>query len=256
MTAAVPSVGPRPSFITKPTPPRPRGPLALFGDALRRPGGRRGLTIIWVALLSSGVLMFAYPFATDLYSHRLQSKLEHQFAAPTTIDDYRLHRIKVGEGLTRLRIPRIGLSVIVVEGSTPAALRHGAGHYISTPLPGEEGNVGIAGHRTTYGKPFNRLDEMQPGDKIYLDTPFATYEYTAVKSWDGIPGAWHPVAPDDISVLDQPKKQHILTLTTCHPKGSAAQRLILRAKLTAQKFTKLASPTPTPSPSKSPAKKS
>lgn len=252
MTAAVPSIGPRPSFVTKPTPPRPRGPLALFGDALRRPGGRRGLTIVWVVLLMSGVTMFAYPFATDLYTHRYQNQLRHQFASPTYIDDYRLHKIKVGQGLTQLRIPRIGLSVVVVQGSTPSALRAGAGHYISTPLPGEVGNVGIAGHRTTYGKPFNRLDEVQPGDKIFLDTPFATYTYTAVRTWDGAPNP-HPVAPDDVSVLDQPKKVHWLTLTTCHPKGSAAQRLVLRATLTHTDF-RTVQPKPA-SPSPAPAKK-
>lgn len=205
---------------------------------MRRPGGRRGLTALWVVLLSSGVLMFAYPFATDLYTHRLQQRLERQFASPSFVDAYRLHKIKVGQGLTRLRIPKIGLDVVVVEGSTPAALRAGAGHYISTPLPGDKGNVGIAGHRTTYGHPFNKLDLVTPGSKIYLDTPFATFEYTAVKSWDGAPNP-HPVAPDDISVLDQPTKGHWLTLTTCHPKGSAAERLILRATLTGQSFKKI-----------------
>lgn len=193
--------------------------------------------MLWVVLLTSGVAMFGYPFATDLYAHRLQTKLEQQLADPQLINDYRLHRIKVGQGLTRIRIPRIGLDVVVVEGSTPAALRNGAGHYVSTPLPGDIGNVGIAGHRTTYGRPFNRLDEVQPGDKIYLDTPFATFEYTSVKTWDGLKNP-HPVAPDDISVLDQPKNKRLLTLTTCHPKGSAAQRLILRAELTARTFKK------------------
>lgn len=251
MTAATPAVGPRPSFITRPTPPRPRGPLALFGDALRRPGGRRGLTIIWVVLLTAGVGMFAYPFATDLYTHRLQTQLEHQFTSPQTIEDYRLHRVKIGEGLTRIRIPKIGLIVVVVQGTTPSALQAGAGHYISTPLPGELGNVGIAGHRTTFGKPFNRLDEVAPGDKIYLDTPFATFEYTAVATWDGLVNP-HPVAPDDVSVLDQPKNQYLLTLTTCHPKGSAAQRLVLRAKLTAKaldpKYAKAPTPATSPAP--------
>lgn len=246
--------GPGPSFVTRPTPSRPRGPLALFGDAMRRPGGRRGLTAIWVVLLSAGVGMFAYPFATDLYTHRLQSHLEHQLANPNFVNQYKLHEVAVGDAVTRIRIPRIGLDVVVVEGTTPSALRAGAGHYVDTPLPGEVGNVGIAGHRTTYGHPFNRLDEVRPGDLIYLDTPFATYTYQSAQSWDGTVNP-HPVQPDDISVLDQQKNEHLLTLTTCHPKGSAAERLVLRA-VELQNKTRYAAgygpsnvPTPKPLPS-------
>lgn len=207
--------------------------MALVGDGLRRPGGRRALSILWIVLLLSGVGMFAYPFATDLYTKQLQHRLRSEFNSPDYALAYRLRKIKVGEGLTRLRIPAIGLDVLVVQGTTPAALRAGAGHYINTPLPGEKGNVGIAGHRTTYGRPFNRLDEVGPGDKVYLDTPLGTYTYTAVDSFDGQPNP-HPVSPTDVSVLDQPSSGYWLTLTTCNPKGSAAQRLILRLKLTGE----------------------
>lgn len=221
------------TFTTPPVPARPRPTRRLVGDALRRPGGRRALSVLSIVLALAGVAMFAWPFATDLYAARRQSVLRSKFDDPSLREAYRTRSIKVGQGLTRLTIPSIKLSVLVVEGTTPAALKAGAGHYVGTPLPGEAGNVGIAGHRTTYGRPFNRLDELHQGTIVYLDTPFARYEYTAVGSWDGLPNP-HPVLPTDFHVVAQPQdpSAHWLTLTTCHPKGSARQRLVLRLVLT------------------------
>lgn len=221
------------TFTTPPVPAQPRPTRRLVGDAMRRPGGRRVLSLLSVVLALAGAGMFTYPFATDLWSARIQSHLRTGFYNPKTRDAYRNHQIKVGEGLTLLSIPKIKLSVLVVEGTTPAALKAGAGHYVGSPLPGEVGNVGIAGHRTTYGRPFNRLDEMRPGDVVYLDTPLARYQYTVVPSFDGQPNP-HPVLPTDYHVVSKPNdpNAHWLTLTTCHPKGSARQRLILRLTLT------------------------
>ena len=98
-----------------------------------------------------------------------------------------------------------------------SALRAGAGHYPQTPLPCEPGNVAIAGHRTTYGKPFHNLDLLKPGDTIVLETPIGSCTYKMV------PPPFI-VAPTDTSVVD-PTPVPTLTLTTCHPKGSARQRL-------------------------------
>lgn len=220
------------TFTTPPVPDRPRPARRLVGDALRRPGGRRSLSVLSIVLALAGVGMFAYPFATDLWSARIQQRLRNEFTNPSYRDAYREHRIKVGQVLTRLTIPKIGLEVQVVEGTTPAALKAGAGHYVNSPLPGQAGNVGIAGHRTTYGRPFNRLDEMKAGDIVWLDTPFARYEYHVVPTFDGQPNP-HPVLPTDFHVVAQPDdpNAHWLTLTTCHPKGSARQRLILRLTL-------------------------
>src|SRR3954452_23962269 len=170
-----------PSFVVPPVPRPPRGRAALLGDALRRPGGRRAISVLSVVLLLAGVGLFAYPVGTDVYSRLRQSHLRGQFDDPAFRDAYRLHKVKVGQGLTRLRIAKIGVDVLVVEGTTPSALRAGAGHYVGTPLPGETGNVGIAGHRTTFGRPFNRMAELGPGDVVTLETPFATYTSTAVK---------------------------------------------------------------------------
>jgi sortase A len=220
------------TFVTPPVPEHPRSARRLAGDALRRPGGRRALSVLSIVLALAGVAMFAWPFGTDLYSAQVQGRLRKQFTDPRYRDAYRNRQIKVGQGLTRLSIPSIKLTVLVVEGTTPAALKAGAGHYVGSPLPGEAGNVAIAGHRTTYGRPFNRLDELHTGDVVYLDTPFARYEYKVVPTFDGQPNP-HPVLPTDYHVVSKPDdpKAHWLTLTTCHPKGSARQRLILRLTL-------------------------
>ena len=222
------------TFTPPPVPEKPRPARRLVGDALRRPGGRRALSMLSIVLALAGVGMFSWPFATDLWSARIQSKLRTQFDDPEYAKAYRAGTIKVGQGLTRLRIPDLKVDVLVVEGTTPAALKAGAGHYVGTAMPGQAGNVSIAGHRTTYGRPFNRIDEMRPGSVIYLDTPFATYEYKTMATFDGKSGA-NPraVHPDDFGVVAPPKDPAAkwLTLTTCHPKGSAKQRLILRLEL-------------------------
>ena len=221
------------TFTPPPVPSTPRPLRRLVGDSLRRPGGRTALSVLSIVLALAGVAMFAYPFGTDLWQSRIQSKLRSQFNSPQYADAYRTRTIKVGQGLTRLEIPKFGLKVQVVEGTTPAALKAGAGHYRGTPLPGEAGNVAIAGHRTTYGRPFNRLDEMKKGDAVYLDTPFQRYEYRVVASFDNHANP-HPVLPTEYGVVAPPKdpNAHWLTLTTCHPKGSARQRLVLRLELT------------------------
>ena len=219
-----------PSFVTPAVPARPRGFAALLGDALRRPGGRRGISVLSVVLFLAGLTMFAYPVGTDIYSRYRQDRLQGAFDDPGTQQAYLERRIKIGDGLTILRIPKLDITRLVVQGTTPAALRAGVGHYVNTPLPGETGNVGIAGHRTTFGRPFNRLDELGPGDVVTLETPFATYTYKAVPTFSGHDNPW-VVTPSDFSVVSQ-GTGHLLTLTTCHPKGSAKQRLVLRLALT------------------------
>lgn len=209
-------------------------------DALRaRRTGRRFLSGLTALLFLAGAGMFTYPFFTDLYTEEVvQRRLEDQFADQLAIDDLRIGdlggewaaTVAPGRALTRMIIPRIGVDTIVVEGTSPDALRAGAGHYPSTPLPGEPGNVAIAGHRTTYGKPLNRADELQPGDEVWLLTPVADHRYVlpeAPEGWDANP---YITGPKDWSVV-APTSQPSVTLTTCHPKGSAAQRLIVRAVL-------------------------
>lgn len=221
------------SFVSPPVPDRARPFGALMGDVLRRPGGRRALSVLSVVLFLAGVAMFGYPVGTDVYSQVQQGHLDNQFASPQLQQAYRVHKVPVGQVLTRLIIPQqgINLDVLVVEGTSPAALRAGAGHYPGTPLPGDEGNVAIAGHRTTFGRPFNHLDEMHPGSLVILETPFARYTYVAVQPFASHANPW-VVSPTDYGVVANQKGVHLLTLTTCNPKGSARERLVLRLELT------------------------
>ena len=186
-----------------------------------RPWAKRAVSVLSALLLVAGVAMLAYPFATNLYQNRLQDKLSKQLASPLLKQKYRNRSVGVGDSLTRIKMPAIHVDVVVVEGITPTALRAGAGHYPQTPLPCEKGNVAIAGHRTTYGKPFADLDQLRAGDQIELDTPIGGCVYQLKKG---------PFIVDkaDLSVLDQTPNQ-TLTLTSCHPKGSAAKRIIVQA---------------------------
>lgn len=162
---------------------------------------------------------------TDRESSAIQDRLKEKFA---TLKDPRL--AKEGDPLTRLEIPKFGVNVLVVEGTSFSALKAGAGHYPTTPLPGARGNVAIAGHRTTYGRPFKMVDELRPGDVIVLTTPLGRHTYKVTKSpWIAAPNDWSVVAPS---------KDHLLTLTSCHPRGSAAKRIIVRAELTSSEKVK------------------
>lgn len=198
---------------------RAGGPVAVLA---RHRWARRTLAVSAVAMVVGSGVAVGYPFLTDRYTHTLQSHLAKQLVSGKTRIAYRTHTIPVGDSLTRIRIPKIGLDTVVVQGTTQSALRAGAGHYVNTPLPCEGGNVAIAGHRVTFGHPFNRLAELAPGDEIFLDTPVGgcTYRVTT---------APFPVDPSDVSVVGDTKDPE-LTLTTCHPEHSARQRLVLRAK--------------------------
>jgi len=184
---------------------------------------RRTLSGVSILLLLGGVALVGYPLASNLWQGRLQDRLGHQLASPQLQQAYRDRKVGTGDSLTRLKIPDIGVNVVVVEGTTPSALRAGAGHYPSTALPCDVGNVAIAGHRTTFGKPFANLDRLKTGATIELDTPVGGCVYQVSKEP-------FVVTPNDLSVLDATSNR-TLTLTTCHPKGSAAERLVIKATL-------------------------
>jgi sortase A len=183
-------------------------------------------------MLGAAGWLGAYPFYTNVRAERQQSKLVQQFseiAKTTTQEEYQAGKIADGAPLTRLEIPKFGVNTVVVEGTNATALAAGAGHYRDTPLPGGAGNVSIAGHRTMNGHPFNRLDELKQGDTVILVTPFAKHTYQLVGSFGGHANPW-VTGPNDWEVVAA-TKDPLLTLTTCHPKGSARERLIARAKL-------------------------
>jgi sortase A len=182
---------------------------------------RRSLSGLSVLLLLGGIGLIGYPFFTNVWQSRLQDRLGRQLSSPELQQAYRDRAVETGDSLTRIRIPAIDVDVVVVEGITPSALRAGAGHYPQTALPCEEGNMAIAGHRTTYGKPFGNIDRLKAGDTIELTTPVGGCVYRLAKAPFVVP-------PTDITVLNN-TAERTLTLTTCHPKGSAAQRLIVQA---------------------------
>ena len=182
---------------------------------------RRTLSGLSILLLLGGVGLVGYPFATNMWQDRIQTRLDDQIASPELQQAYKERKIETGDSLTRIKIPALDLDTVVVEGITPSALRAGAGHYPQTPLPCEGGNVSIAGHRTTFGRPFGNVDQLKPGDTIELTTPIGGCVYQVSRDP-------FVVAPSELSVIG-PTGERSLTLTTCHPKGSAAQRLIIRA---------------------------
>lgn len=129
-----------------------------------------------------------------------------------------------GEAVAIIRIPKIGVDKVVVEGTTVADLRKGPGHYSGTPLPGQIGNAAIAGHRTTYGAPFGNLDQLAEGDIITVETLSGSFDYRVMR--DGV----FVVKPNQVEVLDPTPEEATLTLTTCNPKYSARERLIVKAE--------------------------
>ncbi len=137
-----------------------------------------------------------------------------------------------GKAFAVIRIPRFGSGwrYAAVEGVTNADLAKGPGHYPGTALPGQVGNTVFSGHRTTYGGPFNRLDELVSGDQILIDTATATYVYRMTASKVVLPSDVSVTAPVPGKPGARPTKAR-LTLTTCHPKFSAAYRLIIFAEL-------------------------
>jgi sortase A len=145
-----------------------------------------------------------------------------------------------GEPVGIIEIPKIGLERVIVQGVSKADLKKGPGHYPSTALPGQAGNAGIAGHRTTYGAPFNRIDELVPGDDIYVTTPQGRFLYKVITAPDS-DAAPYIVKPTEVSVLED-KGDNRITLTACHPEYSARERIIVNAVLSEE-------PAPTSPPS-------
>jgi sortase A len=134
----------------------------------------------------------------------------------------------IGAPVGTIDIPKISLEMVVVSGTGTAQLEQGPGHYPGTPLPGEAGNVAIAGHRTTYLHPFYNLNELVPGDDILLTTVQGEFLYQMTSS--------QVVAPTDVAVVAATLTPQ-LTLTTCNPRYSASTRLVVHAALVASALT-------------------
>jgi|1186.fasta_scaffold124480_1 sortase A len=131
-----------------------------------------------------------------------------------------------GHPVGRIRIPAIGVSQVIVQGTDTDDLRKGPGHYPSTPLPGAPGTVGIAGHRTTYGAPFRRVNQLHKGDRITVQMPYATITYRVERL--------RIVDPTALWVVDR-RSYDRLVLTACHPLYSAAKRIVVFARKESEK---------------------
>jgi sortase A len=130
-------------------------------------------------------------------------------------------KLEPGDAVARLRIPRLGLSEIVVNGTDHNSLKRGPGRYLGSAMPGEGKLVYIAGHRTTYGAPFSRIDRLQKGDRVFVELPYATFEYVVT--------GHRIVRATETSVLRSKGREQLL-LQACHPRFFATHRYIVYAK--------------------------
>ncbi len=142
---------------------------------------------------------------------------------------------KPGDPIGEINIPRIGSDFIMVEGVELKYLSEGPGHFPGTPMPGQAGNAAVAGHRTTYKAPFNRIDELHPGDKIFVKTLQGQFTYQVKPQTDpadpSAPPLGHRVVkPTAVEILAD-KGDNQLTLMACNPKYYATQRIVVEAAL-------------------------
>jgi sortase A len=186
------------------------------------------LRFVASVMMVSGTLLIADAGVTLLWQEpvsayvadKQQAKLEKAFVDPPRRV---IRRAPLeGDAIAKIDIPSIGVSDYVVEGTDTESLRKGPGHYPDTPLPGEPGTTAIAGHRTTYGAPFRHIDEVKPGQVIRIDMPDGRFVYRVEST--------KIVDDSDFSVLDRVGYQR-LVLSACHPLYSAAQRIIVFARL-------------------------
>jgi sortase A len=209
--------------------------LRIFGTLLTIAGG---LMLVWALL----VWQWQDPF-TALYTKWQQHKLTSQYderatsfhadglsgaslsaerrAIAAAAKRYR-HEARRGEAIGRIRISRMGLNIVFVNGTDHETLKKGPGRDLRTFMPGENRLVYIAGHRTTYLAPFSHIDSLRKRDTVTLDVPYATFVYS-------VTGA-RIVRADDLSVLRSPHHE-VLELQACHPRFFASHRYIAYARL-------------------------
>jgi sortase A len=182
-----------------------------------------------VLLISDAVITLAWQEPVSAYfSERQQVKLEKALIDPPE----RVVRKEPlpGDALGKVLIPSIGVSEYVVEGTDADNLRKGPGHYPDTPLPGQRGTSAIAGHRTTYGAPFRKLDKLEKGDRIIVELPYGTFVYRVERT---------QIVDDSALWVTRKVGHDRLVLTACHPLYSAEQRVVAFARLTDRRPAKV-----------------
>jgi sortase A len=220
------------------------------------PPRSRWLRAVAVGLIAAGILLLADAAVTlvwqepisALYATLRQDSLSgalrrEESDRPTSVEQRALAQLRLehariaylagalqrhagnGSPVARIRIPRIGASFVVVNGTSESALRSGPGIYPATAFPGSGDTTAIAGHRTTYLAPFRHIDALRPGNRIELDMPYADFTYTVTGS--------RVVAPTDFRAAVADVGYPRLVLSACTPLFSAAKRLLVFARLTA-----------------------
>ncbi|MDR1833182.1 MAG: class E sortase [Propionibacteriaceae bacterium] len=189
-------------------------------------------------LLFVGWELFWTDVVADMETDQVIAQMEAAVAAGTAGSDtsewVAVKAKKLGDAFAIIRIPRFGKNYAkpIREGTGREILRQGVGHYSSSQDPGEVGNFAVAGHRTTYGKPFNKIDKLQPGDKVIIETAetffiYEIYDHEIVKPSQGeviwpVPG-----------VSDGVPTEALLTMTSCNPEYSSRERYVQHGKLVA-----------------------
>ncbi len=194
--------------------------------------GETFITIGIVILLFCGYELWFTGLETAREQRRLEEDLTDLWSNGGGRYNEAFADIPLGSGVAILRIPAFGRgwAKVVVEGVTVADLKKGPGHYPKTQLPGQVGNFVISGHRTTYGAPFNRIDELKPGHAIVVETADMYYTYRMTKQEIVGPGAIEVTYPVPYEKKAVPSEA-LMTLTSCNPKYSARQRIIVFSKL-------------------------
>ena len=185
------------------------------------------LIIIGLSLILAGLHtlagIYGYIYYTDRKAAAAQEELFRQWEEDPIPSEE--GNVSVGDGIARIIAPRIDLDAIVVELwglDDEQNLKRGPGHLPETAYPGQEGNCVISGHRTTYGAPFRHIELLTEGEEIILQTADSRYVYEVIEQ--------RIVLPTDLTVLEQ-EGEPKLTLTACHPWYSAAQRIVVIARL-------------------------
>jgi len=179
-------------------------------------------------LTVSGILLIADAAATLAWQEPIsyvmsvfrQNGLESALAQPP--NRVRDRKPLNGDAIGEIALPTLDSSHLVVEGTKTGDLRRGPGHYSDTPLPGGRGTVAIAGHRTTHGAPFRAIDRLKPGDPVVVDMTYGRFTYRVETT--------RIVDPTELSVKRRVAHERLI-LSACHPLYSAAQRIVVFARL-------------------------
>lgn len=199
----------------------------LWGTGIRTAQAQNDLEDDWAASLEAAGVDTSSTTTTSTTSTTLDPAVTTTSRQPaTTVPPLPAELLPTaGEAAGQIVIPAIGVDWIFVQGVSVADLKKGPGHYPETPLAGQAGNSAIAGHRTTYGAPFGEVDQLQPGDEIIVTTVQGRFTYLVRETII--------VTPSQVEVLgaDHWGWDNALTLTACHPKYSARERIVIGAEL-------------------------